>query len=317
MYKDSKIYVAGHTGLLGSALMKRLIGDGYSNVITQLHSELELTDKNSIFDFFSTENPEYVFLAAGKVGGIESNKSYPAEYLHVNLAIQDNIFEAAQKYAVKHLIFYGSSCIYPKQCLQPMKEEYLLTGLTEETSEGYATAKISGIIGCKVYNQQYNTNRFIALIPSSMYGPNDNFDIEHSHVISALIRRFHEAKVNNHESATLWGSGKPRREFIYSEDIAGASVFAMQNADRFENRHYNIGTGADYSIKELASITAKIVGFDGEILWDKSKPDGAQRKLLDSTKFLSFGWKPRISIEEGLRRTYEWYQEQSVAQAAI
>jgi len=317
MYKDSKIYLAGHTGLLGTALMKRLSGDGYGNVITRSHSQLELTDKNSVFDFFSTERPEYIFLAAGKVGGIASNKSYPAEYLHANLAIQDNVFEAAQKYEVRHLIFYGSSCSYPKACPQPMKEEYLLTGLTEETSEGYAIAKIAGIIGSRVYNRQYNTNRFIALIPSSMYGHNDNFDIEHSHVLSALIRKFHEAKINKTESVSLWGSGKPRREFIFSEDAAAASVFAMENADHLENSHYNIGTGVDYSIGELAGITARIVGFEGKILWDMSKPDGAQRKLLDSSKFMSLGWKPTIGIEEGLRITYEWYQEQSVAQAAM
>jgi len=317
MYKDSKIYLAGHTGLLGTALMKRLMSDGYSNMIRRSHSELELTDKNSVFDFFSTEKPKYVFLAAGKVGGIVSNKSYPAEYLHVNLAIQDNVFEAAQEYEVSHLIFYGSSCSYPKVCRQPMKEEYLLTGLTEETSEGYAIAKIAGVIGCRVYNQQYNVNRFIALIPNSMYGPKDNFNIKNSHVLSALIRRFHEAKINNAESVSLWGSGKPRREFIFSEDVAAASVFAMENADHLENSPYNIGTGVDYSVEKLAGITARIVGFEGEILWDMSKPDGAQRKLLDSSKFMSLGWKPTIGIEEGLRRTYEWYQEQSVAQAAM
>ncbi|MHC4158305.1 MAG: GDP-L-fucose synthase family protein [Planctomycetota bacterium] len=317
MYKDSKIYLAGHTGLLGTALMKRLSGDGYGNVITRSHSELELTDKNSVFDFFSTERPEYVFLAAGKVGGIASNKSYPAEYLHANLAIQDNVFEAAQEYEVRHLIFYGSSCSYPKVCRQPMKEEYLLTGLTEETSEGYAIAKIVGIVGSRIYNQQYNTNRFIALIPSSMYGPNDNFDIEHSHVLSALIRKFHEAKINKAGSVSLWGSGKPRREFIFSEDAAAASVFAMKNAEHLENSHYNIGTGVDYSIEELAAITAKIVGFEGEILWDRSKPDGARQKLLDSTRFTSLGWKPTVGIEEGLRRTYEWYKEQSLAEAAM
>jgi len=317
MYKDSKIYVAGHTGLLGTALMKKLADDGYNNVITRSHSELDLTDKNSVFDFFLSEKPEYVFLAAGKVGGIVSNNRRPAEYLHTNLAIQDNVFEAAQGHNVRRLIFYGSSCCYPKVCRQPMKEEYLLTGLPEQTSEGYAAAKIAGIIGCRVYNRQYDTNRFIAMVPCSMYGPNDNFEAENSHVLSALIRKFHEAKINNARSVTLWGSGKPRREFIFSEDAAAASVFAMENADRLENSHYNIGTGADYSIGELAVITAGIVGFEGEILWDKTRPDGAPAKILDSSKFLSLGWKPRINIEEGLRRTYEWYQEQSLAQATM
>jgi GDP-L-fucose synthase len=316
MYKDSKIYVAGHTGLLGAALMKKLAGDGYDNIITRSHSELDLTDKSGVSDFFLNEKPEYVFLAAGKVGGIVSNNREPAEYLHTNLAIQDNVFEAAQECEVKHLIFYGSSCCYPKVCRQPMKEEYLLTGLPEETSEGYAAAKTAGIIGCRAYNNQYNTNRFIALVPCSMYGPNDNFDVENSHVLSALLRRFHEAKINNARGVTLWGSGKPRREFIFCEDAAAASVFAMENADRLENRHYNMGTGIDYSIKELAAITAEAVGFGGKILWDRSRPDGSPAKLLDSSKFSSFGWRPAISIEEGLRRTYQWYQEQSLAHTA-
>jgi GDP-L-fucose synthase len=308
MYKDSKIYVAGHTGLLGSTLIKRLNKYGYSQVITKSHAELDLTDKAGVLDFFAIEKPEYVFLAAGKVGGILSNKTYPADYFHINISIQDNVFEAAQKYGVNHLIFYGSSCIYPKRSPQPMKEEYFLAGTVEETSVGYAAAKIAGIIACKVYNQQHQTNRFIALIPNSMYGPNDNFDIENCHVLSALIRRFHEAKINNAESVTLWGSGKPRREFIYSEDVTEASLFAMQNADKLENHHYNISTGVDYSIEELAEIIAKITNYAGKILWDKSKPDGAAQKLLDNSKFLSLGWKPSIRLEEGLRKTYEWYK---------
>lgn len=308
MYKESKIYVAGHTGLLGSALIKRLNEYGYSEVITKSHSELDLTDKAGVLDFFAVEKPEYVFLAAGNVGGILSNKTYPADYFHINIAIQDNVFEAAQKWEVKHLIFYGSSCSYPKESPQPIKEKYLLTGTVEESSVGYAAAKIAGIIACKVYNQQHQTSRFIALIPNSMYGPNDNFDIENCHVLSALIRRFHEAKINNAETVTLWGSGKPRREFIYSEDAADASLFAMQNADKLENHHYNIGTGIDYSIKEPAKLIAKITNYSGKILWDKSKPDGAAQKLLDSSKFLSLGWKPSIGLEKGLRKTYEWYK---------
>lgn len=308
MYKDSKIYVAGHTGLLGSALINRLNEYGYSRVITKSHSELDLTNKAEVFDFFSIEKPEYVFLAAGKVGGILSNKTYPADYFHINIAIQDTVFEAAQKFEVNHLIFYGSSCTYPKQSPQPMKEEYFLTGDIEETSVGYAAAKIAGIIACTVYNQQHQTNRFIALIPNSAYGPNDNFDIESCHVLSALIRRFHEAKINNSGVVTLWGSGKPKREFVFSLDVADASLFAMRNADKLENHHYNIGIGVDYSIKELAEMIAKVTNYTGKILWDKSKPDGAVQKLLDSSKFMSLGFKPTISLEEGLRKTCQWYQ---------
>jgi len=312
MFKNSKIYVAGHTGLLGSALSRKLKERGYSRVITKAHTELNLTDKMAVFEFFSTEKPEYVFLCAGKVGGIVSNKTYPADYLHINIAIQDNIFEAAQKCEVKHLLFYGSSCVYPKFSPQPIKEECLLNAPLEETSEGYATAKIAGIIACKAYNQQYQTNRFIALIPNSMYGPYDNFDPDSSHVLSALIYRFHEAKISGTKSITLWGSGKPRREFIFSEDVAEASLFAMKHVERLENRHYNVGTGIDYSIKELTASVAETIGYEGKVLWDTSKPDGAAQKLLDSSKFLSFGWEPTVNIEEGLKRTYEWYLRQSL-----
>jgi len=312
MFKDSKIYVAGHTGLLGSALISKLRERGYSRVTTKAHTELDLTDERAVFEFFSTEKPEYVFLCAGKVGGIVSNKTYPADYLHTNIAIQDNVFEAAQKYEVKHLLFYGSSCVYPKFSPQPIKEEYLLTSPLEETSEGYATAKMAGIIACKAYNQQYQTNRFIALIPNSMYGPNDNFNIESCHVLSALICKFHEAKINNVQSVTLWGSGTPRREFIFSEDVAEASLFAMKNVEQLENRHYNIGTGVDYSIKELAAMVAKTIGYEGKFIWDTSKPDGAAQKLLDSSKFMALGWRPTVSIDEGLRITYQWYQHSLV-----
>lgn len=312
MFKDSKIYVAGHTGLLGSALISKLRERGYSRVTTKAHTELDLTDERAVFEFFSTEKPEYVFLCAGKVGGIVSNKTYPADYLHTNIAIQDNVFEAAQKYEVKHLLFYGSSCVYPKFSQQPIKEEYLLTSPLEETSEGYATAKIAGIIACKAYNQQYQTNRFIALIPNSMYGPNDNFNVESCHVLSALICKFHEAKINNVQSVTLWGSGTPRREFIFSEDVAEASLFTIQHAEQIDNRHYNVGTGFDYSIKELAARVAETVGYEGKVIWDTSKPDGAAQKLLDSSKFMSLGWKPTVNIGEGLKRTYEWYLRQSL-----
>lgn len=310
MYRDSKIYVAGHTGLLGSAIIKKLKGRGCANVITRPRAELDLIDKTGVFDFFSAERPEVVFLVAGKVGGILSNKNRPAEYLYVNLSIQNNMFEAAQQYGVKHLIFYGSSCAYPKDCDQPMKEEHFLTGPVEETSQGYAAAKVAGIIACRVYNQQYGANRFIALVPNTMYGPNDNFDPEDCHVLPALISKFHQAKISNSRSVTLWGTGQPRREFIYSEDVAEASLFALENADRLENVHFNIGSGADYSIRELAAMIVATVGYDGEVTWDKNKPDGASRKLLDSSKFCSLGWSATVSLEEGLRKTYEWYRGQ-------
>lgn len=306
---ESNIYVAGHTGLLGSAIVKKLKENGYKNIITKTHKELELTDKLAVNHFFSENKIEYIFLCAGKVGGIIGNKTNPALYLHQNLIIQDTIFEMAVKYNVKNVVFYGSSCTYPKICPQPIKEEYWLTGAIEETSMGYAAAKIAGIIACKSYNIQYNTNRFICVIPNSMYGPNDNFDLENSHVFSALIRKFHEAKQRDDKSITLWGSGTPKREFIFSEDVADASIFLVKNSNNLENNFYNLGTGVDYSIKELAKNIAKIVEFDGEILWDTTKPDGTPRKLLDSSKFLSLGWKPKINFEEGLKITYNWYKD--------
>jgi GDP-L-fucose synthase len=307
MFKDSKIYVAGHTGLLGSALIRRLTEDGCENLITQTHDQLDLTDKSSVHDFFSLQKPEYVFLAAGKVGGIAGNKTYPADYLHINISIQDNVFEAAQKFHVKNLVFYGSSCSYPKASSQPIKEEYLLAGPIEQTSEAYAAAKIAGIIACRAYNAQYKTNCFIALIPASMYGPGDNFDLENSHVLSALIRKFYEARVNNAPRIILWGSGEPKREFVFCEDIANASFFAIQNAANLKNHHYNVGSGRDYTIKNLAEKIAEIVGYRGEILWDRSKPDGTRQKLLDSSKFMSLGWKPSVGFEYGLQKTYEWF----------
>lgn len=307
MFKNSRSYVAGHTGLLGSALIKRLKAEGYSNIVTKTHEELDLINQSAVNEFFRKERPEYIFMAAGLTGGIIANKTYPATFLHVNIAMQDNIFEAANKYNIKHLIFYGSSCVYPKNSPQPMKEEYLLTGEIEETSEAYAIAKIAGIIACRAYNNQYKTNRLIALIPNSMYGPNDNFDAENSHVLSALIRRFHEAKSGKKDKVILWGSGNPRREFIFSDDVADASIFAMLNADRFQNTHYNIGTGVDYSIKELAEIIARIVGYGGKIEWDTNKPDGAPKKLLDSSRFMNMGWRPSVFLEKGLRITYDWY----------
>jgi GDP-L-fucose synthase len=308
MSKDAKIYVAGHSGLLGSALVAKLSEKGYGSIITRPHRELELTDRRAVFDFFSDVRPEYVFLAAGKVGGILSNVKYPAEYLHTNVALQDNVFEAAVKYKVRHLVFYGSSCIYPKLASQPIKEEYLLTGPIEETSQSYAIAKIAGVTACRAYNQQHRTNCFIALVPNSAYGPHDDFNTDSAHVLSALVCKFYEAKATGAKVVTLWGSGAPRREFIFSEDVAEASLFAVDRADELENSHYNIGTGIDYSIKELASLVAATVGYEGAVAWDTAKPDGAARKLLDSSRFLALGWKPRFNLDAGLKITCEWYK---------
>ncbi|MHB1665453.1 MAG: GDP-L-fucose synthase family protein [bacterium] len=308
--KESKIYIAGHTGLLGSAILKKLTASGYTGIITRTHNELDLMDKTEVDEFFKDERPEYVFLSAGLTGGIMANKTYPATFFHTNISIQDNVFESALKYDAERLIFYGSSCIYPKNSPQPIKEEYLLNGYIEETSEAYASAKISGIIACKAYNSQYKINRFISLIPNSIYGPNDNFNIEGSHVLSALIRKFHDGKTNNTDKVILWGSGNPRREFIFSEDIAEASIFTMSlNGDKLKNVYYNVGTGIDYSIKELAEMVSNIIGFTGNIEWDKEKPDGTYRKLLDSTRFLSLGFTPLISLETGIKAAYNWYLE--------
>lgn len=312
MDKNSKIYIAGHTGLIGSAVLEALKKRDYGNLIYKIHKELDLTNQIEVKEFFKQEQPEYVFMAAGLTGGIIANKTYPAAFFHANIAMQDNVFEAANKYAVKHLIFYGSSCVYPKNSLQPIREEYLLTGAIEETSEAYAVAKIAGIIACRSYNRQFNTKRFIALLPNSTYGPNDNFDAENSHVLAALIKKIHTAKINRQDKIVLWGSGNPKREFIFSEDVADASIFVMQNADKLQNCHYNIGTGIDYSIKELVEIISKNVGFKGRIEWDITKPDGAPKKLLDSTRFKSLGWMPAVSLEDGIRMTYGWFVEHSL-----
>ena len=297
--------------MLGTALVKRLKEKGFNDIRAKTHDELDLTDSREVDKFFEYNKPEYVFLAAGKTGGVMANKTFPAAFLHVNIAIQDHVFEAAQKHDVKNLIFYGSSCIYPKYSKQPIKEEYLFTGKIEETSEAYAAAKIAGLIACKAYNSQYGINKFIALVPNSMYGYNDNFDKDNSHVMAALIRKIHDANGEGQGELTLWGSGTPRREFLFCEDAADASIFAMENSEKLEGRHYNIGSGTDYSIRELADIIKSIVRYDGEILWDTDKPDGTPKKLLDSSRFLSLGWRPSIPLETGLRLTYEWFLKNS------
>lgn len=298
--------------MLGSALLNKL--SVVANVIVRTRGELDLTNQADVESFFKKEKPEYVFLAAGLTGGIVANTAYPATFFHANIAIQDNVFEAVRKYAVKKLVFYGSSCIYPKSCPQPIKEEYLLKGELEGTSEAYATAKIAGVLSCKAYNKEFKKNRFVALIPNSMYGRGDNFDLKNSHVLAALIRKFCDAKMEGKDKIVLWGSGNQRREFIFSEDVADASIFAIQNEGRLQNCHYNIGTGLDYSIRELSGIISGIVGFKGKIEWDKTKPVGAARKLLDSRKFSKLGWRPSTQLEDGLKITCNWYLEKKCAE---
>lgn len=295
--------------MLGSALMRRLLAAGHCNIITHTHNELDLTVQGAVEEFFAREKPEYVFLAAGLTGGILANSTYPARFLHVNLMIQANVFENASRCMVKGLVFYGSSCVYPRICPQPMREDALFTGQIEPTSEAYASAKLAGMIGCRAYNKQNKDIRFIALLPNSIYGPFDSFDPQNSHVMAALIHKIHDAKACGDSSVKLWGSGSPRREFIYCDDAADASIFAMRNLHRMDNIHYNVGTSVDYSIRDLATIIADVIGYKGGIEWDMSKPDGTPRKLLDSSRFISFGWKPSVGIEDGIRATYQWYLE--------
>ncbi len=310
MNKSSKIYIAGHRGLVGSAIMRKLHADGYTNTITRTKDELDLIKQNDVEAFFEKERPEYVFLAAAKVGGIVANNTYPAEFIYSNLIIQTSIIHASYKYDIKKLLFLGSSCIYPKFAPQPMKEEYLLTGALEATNEPYAVAKIAGLKMCQSYNRQYGTN-FISVMPTNLYGPNDNFDLNNSHVLPALIRKFHEAKLETQQPCpqpiTLWGTGSPRREFLYVNDLACACLFLMQNYD--ENEIVNIGTGKDITIKEVAGIIKDVIGYKGEVLWDDTKPDGTPRKLLDVTKINELGWKAKTSLEEGMKKTYAWYAE--------
>ena len=315
MDKNAKIYIAGHRGLVGSAVVRKLESDGYTNLVVKTHTELDLLDQKAVTDFFIAEKPEYVFLAAAKVGGIMANNTYPAQFIYENLQIQNNIIHQAYLNGIKKLLFLGSSCIYPKMCPQPMKEEYLLTGLLEPTNEPYALAKIDGIKMCQNYNRQYGTN-FIAVMPTNLYGPGDNFDLETSHVLPALVRKFHEAKEKGDKEVIAWGTGSPKREFLYVDDMAGGSVFIMNNFDPNEAQNekgeifMNLGVGEDVSIKELTEIVKKVVGFEGEIVWDTSKPDGTPRKLLDMGKMHDLGWKHKIDLEEGVKLSYEWFKNQ-------
>ena len=305
MNSYSKIYIAGHMGLVGSAIVRALKKQGYDNLILRTHSELDLLDQKATADFFKKEKPEYVFLAAAKVGGIMANKTYPADFIYQNLQIQNNIIHHSYLNGVKKLLFLGSSCIYPKLARQPIREEHLLTGELEPTNEPYAVAKIAGIKMCQTYNRQYGTN-FISVMPTNLYGPNDNFDLENSHVLPAMIRKFHEAKISNQNEVVVWGTGAARREFLHVDDLADACVFLMNNYD--DSEVINIGTGEDVSIKELAEMIKKITGFTGEIVWDASKPDGTPRKLLDVSRLHNLGWKHQINLPDGILSTYEFYQ---------
>jgi GDP-L-fucose synthase len=340
MNRSSKIFVAGHRGLVGSAILRKLKRDGYENLIVRSSKQLDLRRQNSVENFLKKQKPEYVFLAAAKVGGILANNTYPAEFIYDNLMIQTNLIHASYRYNVKKLLFLGSSCIYPKFSPQPMKEEYLLTGILEPTNEPYAIAKIAGIKMCQSFNRQYGSN-FISVMPTNLYGPGDNFNLETAHVLPALIRKFHIArllqekkfedikkdlqrypigfyldlKLEPHlildkvgitsEYVKLWGTGEVYREFLFIDDLADACVFLMQNYD--EGEIINIGTGIDITIKDLAELVKNIIGFEGGIVWDKTKPDGTSRKLLDVSKIHSLGWKAQTSLEEGIKKTYEWY----------
>ena len=302
MNKDSKIYVAGHRGMVGSAILRKLQKEGYSNIITKTSKELDLRIQKDVDDFFKHEKPKYVFLAAAKVGGILANNTYRAEFIYDNLMIQSNVIHSAYKYGVKKLLFLGSSCIYPKYAPQPMKEEYLLSGYLEPTNEPYAIAKIAGIKMCEAYRYQYGCN-FISAMPTNLYGPNDNYDLNNSHVLPALIRKFHEAKIYNKKEVTVWGTGNPLREFMHVDDLADACLFLMLNYN--DSQFVNVGTGKDISIRELAELIKTIVGYEGNIIFDTTKPDGTPRKLLDLNYVHSLGWHHKIELEEGIKMTYQ------------
>jgi GDP-L-fucose synthase len=318
MDKRSAIYVAGHRGLVGSAIVKKLRSEGYTNLIVRTSKELDLRNQNAVVDFFAKEKPEYVFLAAAKVGGIVANSTYPAEFIYDNLMIQNNVINSAYQSGVKRLLFLCSTCIYPKLAPQPLKEEYLLTGPLEPTNDAYATAKIAGINMCRSYNRQYDTH-FLSVIPTNLYGPGDNFDLEKSHVLPALMRKFHEAKVSGAQTVTVWGSGSPCREFLHVYDLADACLFLINlPGDKYDSlitNHrspalINIGTSEELTIKELASLIRDVVGFTGEIVFDASEPDGTPRKLSDVSWIHSFGWRHGIGLEEGIKGVLEWYRDQ-------
>lgn len=306
MEKHNTIYVAGHRGLVGSAIVRKLTVQGFERLILKTHAELDLLDQGAVEHFFQTEKPDYVFLAAAKVGGILANRDHPADFIYENLVIETNVIHSAYKNGVKKLIFLGSSCIYPREAPQPLREEYFLSGLLEPTNQAYAIAKIAGITLCQSYHRQYGVN-FISVMPTNLYGLHDNFDLEHSHVIPAMIRKFHEAKTANAPSVTLWGSGTARREFLAVDDLADALLFLMERYNSPEL--INIGTGNDITIHELAEMVKQVTDFQGEIQYDRSKPDGTPRKLLDISKIEKFGWHPAISLRDGIQQLYTWYRK--------
>lgn len=309
MNKDSKIYIAGHRGLVGSAIFRKLEKEGFNNLLLRTSKELDLRSKEAVDEFFDLEKPDYVFLAAAKVGGIVANNEYPADFIRDNLLIQTNVIDAAHRNNVEKLLFLGSTCIYPKLAQQPLKEEYLLTGELEPTNEPYAIAKIAGIKMCESYNRQYGT-KYISAMPTNLYGENDNFDLKTSHVLPALIRKFHEAKESNSSFVEMWGTGDPKREFLYSDDLADACLFLMKNYEG--NEIINIGVGEDITIKELGEKVKEVVGFEGDIRFDTTKPDGTPRKLVDTTRINSLGWSATTTLESGLQQAYQWFLKTAV-----
>lgn len=304
MNKNSKIYVAGHTGMVGSAIVRRLESGGHGNLVTRTRKELDLLEQKAVASFFDQERPEYVFLAAARVGGIWANKSYKADFIYENLEVQNNVLHAAWKHGVRKLLFLGSSCIYPKLCPQPIKEEYFMSGPLEETNDAYAIAKIAGIMHCRSLNEQYGAN-FISVMPTNLYGPNDNFGLENSHVLPALIRKFHDAKTAGEKEVVVWGTGSAKREFLHVDDLADAVVFLMKTYDGPDI--VNIGTGEDLSIRELAELIKSLTGYEGQLRWDTSKPDGMPRKLLDVSRLHRLGWKHKFPLPVGLRMTIDWF----------
>jgi GDP-L-fucose synthase len=312
MRPPDRVFVAGHRGLVGSAIVRRLEAEGFGDLLLRSRTELDLTDARAVDRFFAETRPQYVFLSAAKVGGIVANNTYPADFIRDSLAIELNVIDAAHRHGAEKLLFLGSSCVYPKHAPQPMKEEHLLTGVLEPTNESYAIAKIAGIKMCEAYRRQYGA-RFISVMPTNLYGPNDNFDLETSHVLPALVRRFHEAKESGAASVTLWGTGSPRREFLHVDDLADACVHLMRTYDEAE--FVNIGWGRDITIRELAELVARVVGYDGALEWDTTRPDGTPRKLLDTSRLTGLGWTPRVELEDGIRQTYDWFVTQTEAGA--
>lgn len=304
--KDARIYVAGHLGMVGSAITRRLQADGYANLLLRTRQELNLLDQGAVFEFLKSEKPDYIFLAAARVGGIQANNTYRADFLYQNLSIQNNIIHGALQAGIRDLCFLGSSCIYPRDCPQPIKENYLLTGPLEPTNEPYAIAKIAGIKLCENCNRQHGT-RYVSVMPTNLYGPNDNYDLQNSHVLPALIRKAHEAKLHGDTKYTVWGSGRPKREFLYVDDMADACIFLMEQG--IGEGIYNIGAGKDIAIGELAALVMSVVGFNGKIVFDSTKPDGMPRKLLDVSRMAQLGWKASVPLKEGITRAYVSYQE--------